>query len=98
MQPTELLTKNQIQKEKEFLIKRIKLSTSTESIVNNIISCHNTWKRYQILSPTTTSITRLENLVQYETLLNILEDKTMIENRIEKLQSDLDHLKKIVNS
>lgn len=95
------ITKEQLQKEKQFLIKRITNGTSIDSILLELQSCHITWEAHNRNSAMTTSLRRLSNLIKYEILQKILSDKTeknqMIQNTITGLENEIDNLKKLLS-
>jgi hypothetical protein len=95
------ITKEQLQKEKQFLIKRITNGTSIDSILSELRSCHSTWEAHTRNSAMTTSLRRLSNLIKYEILQNILSEKTeknqMIQNTILGLENEIDNLKKLLS-
>ena len=95
------ITKEQLQKEKQFLIKRITTGTSIKSILDELHSCHITREAHNFNSCNTTSLRRLSNIIKYEILQNILSDKTekieMIQNKITGLENEIEYLKKLLS-
>ena len=99
-------TTNDIKKQKEFLIKRIKNSTSTESLLERIKGCQETYERHCVFSSTTTSVDRLYNILKYEMLQSILEERLetekkyavqFLEGKVKSLQEELDSIKQMLD-
>jgi hypothetical protein len=99
-----MITPNELKLQKDFLTKRVK-NITTESLLAQISECEAKYKRGCTFSSTTTSTSRLANIFQYEILLGVLTERlndkyevSHLNNEIEKFQSKIDSIKKILES
>jgi hypothetical protein len=99
-----MITPNELQKQKDFLIKRVK-NITTESLLAQIDECDRKYKAGCTFSSTTTSTSRLANIFQYEVLLGVLSERlndkyevSHLNREIERFQSKIDRIKKILES
>jgi len=88
------MTKQEIQKLKEFLVKRIERGTSTESIVSRLEYL----RRMVKAGGNITSMYRLSCLVELDLLQDSLQSRLDVDTQIQKLQKELDILKRLTHN
>jgi hypothetical protein len=99
-----MITPNELKAQKDFLSKRVK-NITTESLLAQISECEAKYKAGCTFSSRTTSTSRLANIFQYEILLEVLKERlndkyevSHLNSEIEKFQSKIDSIKKILES